>query len=85
MLTAISIPRCTGCTPSAAAIGNRIGAMIRTIADGSMKLPAASSTMLMTSRNAIVPNPWAVIHSAMDCGICSEVSSHENTAALVMM
>ncbi len=62
-----------------------MSAMISVIADGSMKFPAASSTILMTSRNAVMPNPCAVIHSAMDCGICSEVSSHENTAALVTM
>ena len=59
--------------------------MISMIAAGSMKLPAASSTMLVTSRNATMPKPCAVIHSAIDCGICSEVSSQENTAALVMM
>ncbi len=59
--------------------------MISTMAAGSMKLPAASSTMLVTSRNAMMPKPCAVIHSAIDWGICSEVSSQENTAALVMM
>ena len=32
-----------------------------------------------------MPKPCAVIHSAIDCGICSDVSSQENTAALVMM
>ena len=32
-----------------------------------------------------MPKPCAVIHSAIDWGICSEVSSQENTAALVMM
>ena len=59
--------------------------MISMIAAGSMKLPAASSTTLVTSRKATMPKPCAVIQPAMDCGICSEVSSQENTAALVMM
>src|SRR5271166_2714687 len=43
-------------------------------------LLAAGNTILVTSRKAIVPNPCAVIHSAMDWGICSEVSNQENTA-----
>ena len=32
-----------------------------------------------------MPKPCAVIHCAIDWGICSEVRSQENTVALVML
>ena len=48
--------------PSLIATGNRIGAMIRMIDDGSMTLPAISSSTLTTSRKrdpaeALVDHP----------------------------
>ena len=51
MLTTIMIPKWTGSTPSFMAMGNRIGAMIRVIDDGSMTLPASSSRMFTANRN----------------------------------
>ena len=73
MLTTIMMPKCTGSMPSFIATGNRIGAMISTIDDGSITLPASSSTMLTNSRNATTPRPLSSIHAASSCGICSEV------------
>ena len=43
MLTTMMMPRWIGSMPSCIAIGNRIGARIKMIAEGSMKLPAISS------------------------------------------
>ena len=43
--------------PSLTATGNRIGAMISTIEDGSITLPATSSRMLTNSRNPIQARP----------------------------
>ena len=44
MLTTIMMPKWTGSMPSFIATGNRIGAMISTIDDGSITLPASSSS-----------------------------------------
>ena len=57
MLTVIRMPKWIGSMPSLIATGNRIGAMIRMIDDGSITLPAISSSTLTTSRNAIQPRP----------------------------
>ncbi len=85
MLTTMMMPKCTGSMPSFIAIGNMIGAMISTIDEGSITLPASSSSTLTTSRNAIGPSPLSSIHAAITCGICSEVMRNENITALVMM
>ncbi len=45
------------------------------IAEGSMKLPAISSTMFTTSRNIHGESPSSVTQLAMLCGICSVVST----------
>ena len=62
-----------------------MGAMISTMAAGSIKLPAASKITLTNSRNATRPKPWLVIQAAMLCGICSDVIRKENSTALVTM
>src|SRR5512135_2120194 len=85
MFTVIRIPKWIGSTPSLSATGNRIGAMISTIDDGSITLPASSSITLTTSRKPITPSPCATIHDAIACGICSLVIRNENSTALVMM
>ena len=51
--------------PSCIAIGNKIGAMISKIAEGSMKLPAISSRMLTTIRKDHGSSPAATIISVM--------------------
>src|SRR3546814_14057775 len=50
MFTTMMMPRWIGSMPSFMAMGNRIGARIRMIAEGSMKLPATSRRMLTTIR-----------------------------------
>ncbi len=47
--------------------------MISTIEEGSITLPASSSTTLTNSRNATTPRPLSSIQLASSCGICSEV------------
>ena len=59
--------------------------MISTIEDGSITLPASSSSMLTSSRKPIQPTPASVIQAAIACGICSVVIRNENSTALVMM
>ena len=73
MFTTIMMPKWIGSMPSLIATGNRIGAMISTIDDGSITLPASSSTMLTNSRNATTPRPLSSIHAASCCGMFSEV------------
>ena len=85
MLTTIMMPKWTGSMPSFIATGNRIGAMISTIDEGSITLPARSRSTLTNSRKATTPRPLSSIHAAMTCGICSEVIRNENITALVMM
>ena len=85
MLTTMMMPKCTGSMPSFIATGNRIGAMISTIEEGSITLPASSSRTFTNSRNAITPRPLSSIQAAIACGICSEVMRNENSTALVMM
>src|SRR5450432_1006478 len=53
MLTSIRMPKWTGLMPSCTAAGKKIGAMIRMIDEGSMKLPAASRITLTTSRKPV--------------------------------
>ena len=67
------------------ASGNRIGAMINRIDEGSMTLPAASRMMFTTSRNVHRPRFLSIIQAAISCGICSCVIRKENNTALVMM
>src|SRR5450830_1724834 len=85
ILTTIKIPKWTGSIPSFMATGNRIGAMISTIDDGSMTLPANNSKTLTTSRKVIGPRPLSVIMAAIACGMFSLVTRNENRTALVMM
>ena len=84
MFTDIMMPKWIGSMPSFIATGNRIGAMISMIDDGSMKLPASSSRMFTTSRNitpqALVDDP--VGHRLRNLLV---VSRNENSTALVMM
>src|SRR5436305_813972 len=77
MLTSIRMPKCTGSMPSRIAVGNRIGAMIRMIEDGSMKLPAISSSRLTTSRKPHGPRLSASIQSA-NAVLFSFVLANEN-------
>ncbi|MNK27565.1 hypothetical protein D3C87_459230 [compost metagenome] len=67
------------------ATGNRIGAMISTMDDGSMTLPANNSSTLTTNKKLITPRPLPVIHSAIACGMFSLVIRNENSTAFVMM
>ncbi len=85
MFTVIITPKWIGSMPSLVAIGNRIGAVIRMIDEGSMKLPITSSRMFTAIKKPITPTPECVNHSAMPCGICSLVRIKENNTALVMM
>ncbi len=85
MFTTMMTPRWIGSIPSSTAIGKRIGARIRMIADGSMKAPATSSTMFTTSRNIHGSRPAASTHAVMACGICSVVSTWAKSMALAMM
>ncbi|CKX44816.1 Uncharacterised protein [Mycobacterium tuberculosis] len=62
-----------------------MGAIIRTIDDGSITLPARRSNRLTRSRNVIQLMPLPVIHAAIVCGICSLVIRNENSTALVTM
>ncbi len=71
--------------PSCMAIGKRIGARIRMIADGSIKAPATSSTMFTTSRNCHGCRPMSTTQAVMVCGICSVVSTWAKSMALAMM
>ena len=73
MLTIIMMPKCTGSMPSLIATGNRIGAMISTIEEGSITLPASSRMTLTNSRNATAPRCLSSIHAASSCGMFSEV------------
>jgi len=50
----------------------QIGAVISTIDDGSITLPASSSK-LTTSRNSTQPMPLSLIQAVIACGICSLV------------
>src|SRR5258708_34570113 len=54
--------------PILVASGNRIGAMIKRIDDGSITLPAASSRMLTTSRNIQRLKFLSLIQAAISCG-----------------
>ena len=85
ILTVMTMPKCTGSIPSFIATGNMMGAMISTIDDGSITLPASSSSTLTNNRNATWPRPLSSIHAAMTCGICSDVIRNENMTALVIM
>ncbi|MNZ72889.1 hypothetical protein D3C78_912800 [compost metagenome] len=85
MFTTMMMPRWIGSMPSCTAIGNRIGARIRMIAEGSMKAPATSSTMFTTSRNIHGDRPMSITQAVMVCGICSVVSTWANSMALAMM
>ncbi len=58
---------------------------MRMIDDGSMKLPAISSSTLTSSRKPITPKFEARIQSAIACGIFSLAKTKENSTALVMM
>ena len=53
--------------------------------DGSITLPASSSSRFTSSRNVIQVMPLPVIQFAIVCGICSCVIRNENSTALVMM
>ena len=59
--------------------------MISTIDDGSITLPASSSSRFTSSRNVIQLMPLSVIQLAIACGICSLVIRNENSTALVTM
>ena len=59
--------------------------MISTIDDGSITLPAISSSTLTISRNMIQSTPIEVIQSAICCGMFSFAIRNENSTALVMM
>ena len=59
--------------------------MISTIDDGSITLPASSSSTLTTSRKIDPVDACRVIQAAISCGICSFVIRNENSTALVMM
>src|SRR3954449_9562266 len=85
MLTSITMPKCTRSMPSRFAAGARMGAMIRMIEVGSMKLPASSSNTLTSRRKPTQPRSWAVIQSASADGIFSLLSTNENNTALVTM
>ena len=85
MLTTIMMPKCTGSMPSFIATGNRIGAMISTIDDGSITLPASSSSTLTTSRKAIRPGPCRASTSRQLLRDVLVVIRNENITALVMM
>src|SRR3954468_8971963 len=85
MLTTIMMPKCTGSMPSFIATGTRIGAMISTIDEGSITLPAISNSTFTIIRNAIGPSPLSSSHAAICCGMFSEVIRKENSTALVMM
>ncbi|MNT75024.1 hypothetical protein D3C72_2138840 [compost metagenome] len=62
-----------------------MGARIRMIAEGSMKAPATSSTMLTTRRNCQGCRPISITRAVMVCGICSVVSTWAKSMALAMM
>src|SRR4051812_30147097 len=83
MLTSITMPKCTRSMPSRFAAGARIGAMIRMIEVGSMKLPASNSNTLTSRRKPTQPRSWAVIQSANAEGIFSLLRTNENNTALV--
>ena len=85
MFTTMMMPRWIGSIPSSTAMGNRMGARIRITADGSMKAPAISSTMLTTSRNCQGCRPSSTTQAVICCGICSVVSTWANSMALAMM
>ena len=59
--------------------------MMSRIDDGSITLPAISSTMLTTSRNTQTSKCRSMIQAAIACGMFSLVIRNENSTALVMM
>ena len=67
------------------ATGNRMGAKISTMLEGSMKLPASNKITFTASRKVIMPRPLPSIQSASVCGMFSLVIMKENSTALVMM
>ncbi|MNE50987.1 hypothetical protein D3C80_1455880 [compost metagenome] len=67
------------------AMGKRIGARIRMIAEGSMKAPAISSTMFTTSRKVTGVRPASITQAVICCGSCSVVSTWAKSMALAMM
>ncbi|MCY1550760.1 hypothetical protein D9M68_870350 [compost metagenome] len=85
MFTTMITPRWIGSMPSSVAMGNRIGARIRMMPVGSMKLPAISRMMLTTSRNIQGDMPTARMCSAIVCGMRSVVSTWANSRALATM
>ena len=85
MFTTMTMPRWIGSMPSFMAMGKKIGARISTIAEGSMKLPATSSTTLTISRKPIGVRPSCTTHSVICWGICSVVNTWAESMALAMM
>ncbi|MNP61447.1 hypothetical protein D3C76_1566340 [compost metagenome] len=79
------MPRWIGSMPSFMAMGNRIGARIRMIAEGSMNAPAISKTMFTTSRKVTGVSPASITQAVICCGSCSVVSTWANSMALAMM
>ncbi|MNL53185.1 hypothetical protein D3C87_1764150 [compost metagenome] len=67
------------------AIGNRIGARIRMMAEGSMNAPATNNTMFTTSRNVTGVRPAPMTQAVICWGICSVVSTWAKSMALAMM
>src|SRR5690554_189253 len=85
MLTTITTPRWIGSMPSSTAIGNRMGAKIRIMAEGSIKAPAINNTMLTTNRKVQGDKPASITQDVICCGICSVVRTWANSMALAMM
>ncbi|MCY1247041.1 hypothetical protein D9M72_603320 [compost metagenome] len=71
--------------PSFMAMGKRIGARIRMMADGSIKAPAINSTMFTTSRNMTGVRPASMTQAVICCGSCSVVRTWAKSMALAMI
>ncbi len=55
------------------------------MADGSIKLPATSSTTLTMIRKPIGVSPSEMTQAVISCGICSVVNTCAKSMALAMM
>ncbi len=74
-----------GSIPNCWEMGNRMGAMMSRMADGSMKFPAMSKRMFTTSKKPQAGRPQPTMSSAMWCGMRSVVSTWAKIMALAMM
>src|SRR5699024_4998793 len=80
-VTIITIPKCTGSTPTSIAIGTKIGAKIIIAAFVSINIPTKSSNNATKSRNIDGLSEIEVIVVATCCGIFSIVSIQLNSPA----